>query len=687
MDLVVRLLGDASSTIGAATASKSAWKSVDNQINSLIETMRRQQAETTNSARVTKVLELADKGASAAKVDLALQLANEADAQDLLNAENAEGAAIEAKRQASIAALISTLEKQANETGHVADLTAVYQLEMLEASDAEMQWANSLLATIALTQQKGLAEKQSTADSNANAAAIRSQELAGKTLIQSLNQQRLALTQGALAARLHAIENSNLSLTDKSLAFSLERGNELLRQRQQMSMRAAAAATGHSAAANKTALVLQALSFGVQDAAQVYGNTGLAGAISASANNLIFMTSLMNPHLAIVTALVVAGGQFLAVLWPTITGTKNQKEALEELLKTQQKQLEQQEKINSLIREGNRAREAVTDGQSANSLVKNKEASLRDIKEETDQIQALIAQQLRAREQRLAIRNEERSRLTLMGQGTTAVGITAETVSQKELDAFNKRIIEQQGKLNELAAKEKVIQEQLAAARKVANSTNEIERRAAATRHAAAQEEADWKTRQAIAKQTADRDAADLKQRVAARRDAEKEIASFQKQMQETRIDNLDEDNQKRQKLADELNERLRHVKEWKDAQILSYQEAAQARMDAERAFRTQAIALEGQFEERKAKEAEKAMKEEKAKKKKIDSETKDVSALTTDSAAGFKAVFNATNGGQGPMEGLLKVGENHYKEFMRYVRVFDDFTEMERKKGVTKVK
>lgn len=70
-------------------------------------------------------------------------------------------------------------------------------------------------------------------------------------------------------------------------------------------------------AMGKNLFMIQALSLGVQDAAQVYGNMGLAGAINASANNLIFAAGMIHPVAGIVAALTATVVQLGMAWWKT----------------------------------------------------------------------------------------------------------------------------------------------------------------------------------------------------------------------------------------------------------------------------------------------------------------------------------------------------------------------------------
>lgn len=599
-DLIVRLLGESAQYSATMATAEATANRFDRQLETLTSTMTRQAEAKQFSSREAAVLAIADKGASTASAEYALSVARQLDQLDQLAAAEArETAEKERARQAT--------ERAATEN------------------------QNWIRQTISTEQQAAQRNQQSTASLKLKEAAQR----------------------GATDAETDAI----------FAALQLQQRNAQLtaayEQRTAAIQRTTSASGAHSNAARTNMLAIQALAFGLQDAAQVYGTTGLAGAISASANNIIFMTSLLNPHLAIVTAVTVAVGQFAVVLGPAILGTKNQAQATEDLIKSQTRQAQVQTQINDLIRAGNRAMEEINDSGGATQILRRTESSLRDNQQEQAQIQETIHAELRARERRVAIRNEERRMMSVASRAAVDAGFVSETVSKQELAGYNARIIEQQQKLQELGAKELILQKQLEAAKREQAALGDRESQMEARRHAANQREEEFSTRLRINQEK--REAADRAQKEfqAKRDDALQQLQQVQQQATPLAENAAQEREQRRAQAADELAVRLRDVDTWKRAQILSYQEATAARLAAEQAFLNQTRQAEIDFQERAAREKKQADAKAREEQKKERTTDRDISraqsAVETNSTEAFRAVFNATNGGDGPLTGIYK--------------------------------
>lgn len=850
MDLVVRLLGESASYTATMARAEADTNKYDQRLEALTHTMQRQQVASQLSAREAQVLAIADKGASVAAAEYALSVARELDQLDqLAAAEERAAREKQAMAAATRAAAAASAEQQANSAlkqiqsleqervGLTQGATAakiyaiehsgidkMYQQELVSlvkrnsaladaaaaeresaaataaAAAAAEQQADSALRQVQSLEQERISltqgvtaakiygiehssldamykaelislvkrnaaladaaalDRKAAADKQASKTATDQQAASAMSQVTALQREKIALTEGATAAKLYDIEQSNLTQSQKDVVTALTLRNEAVAKAAAADRAAAQAAAdnlawiqktiqaGHEAAqttqastiytklkeaatrgatdaqineiytahlveqknkqleesfkrraaaqnqstqslaqhggASRSSLMaMQAMAFGVQDAAQVYGSTGLAGAISASANNLIFMTQMLNPHLAIVTAVVVAGGQFLAVLWPTITGLKNQKEATEELVKSQEDALKLQTSLNQMVREGRRAMEGVKDYQSAKSLASTKESSLKDLQDEEQQIQTQINGQRKLRDERVAIRTEERRMMSWLRARGADVGVVRETVTQKEIEEHNKRIYDQQVKIFEIKQRQAVLEQQLAEARKKESSENVLKRRADAAKANRERDLADWQAAQKAAKEKATKDAAELKAKQAERKRATKAIATFNSQIN---VDKKSKDDQKRQKLLETLMARKRMLEGWKNASVITAQEAAAGRIAAEQAYFNKRKLLEEDFKKR---DQKKALAKRRAMTKKTQAVKTDLRGVETNSQAGFKAIFEATNGGKGGTEAILKETIANGKALVTLVKLYTNYKDDIKKLGVVKTK
>ena len=119
MDMVVRLLGDGKSFAGAMESSRRNVGQLNSALDKLTAAMEAEASAGTQSSRQTQILALADKGASASKVEYALALASQLDSQDELTAamqraaaEDQKAAAKEEARKARIEGITASLERQ-----------------------------------------------------------------------------------------------------------------------------------------------------------------------------------------------------------------------------------------------------------------------------------------------------------------------------------------------------------------------------------------------------------------------------------------------------------------------------------------------------------------------------------------------------------------------------------------------
>lgn len=682
-DLVVRLLGESAQYSATMARAESDTNRFDRQLESLTTTMQRQSEAKQFSSREAQVLAIADKGASVAAAEYALSVAKELDSLEALAAAEAKAAAakdaaaatsrrIAEQQQATAQRTVTSLEQEKVLLTQGATAARVYAIQQTDLSERVKN------VLISLTMRNAALAQSAAAEAKATAATAENQSWVAKT-IQTEHQAARAYSESSIYLKLKEAAQrgaTEAEIAEIHTAIMVQQRNDQVtegyRRRTAAMSQATSATQSHSNSSRTNMLAIQALAFGLQDAAQVYGTTGLAGAISASANNLIFMTSLLSPHLAIVTAVGVAVGQFAVVLGPAIMGIKDQAKATEELIKQQTEQMKLQETINQQARSFNRAMEEAKDFDSSNSVLKQQESALRDVKEEQDQIQQVINDQRAKRDAR---------------KFDMAFTVGDKTNIQKEIDAYNKRIFDEQTKIVELSSKQLVLEQQVAKAKEKTAILDREKRAADSRQHARDQEQAMIQAEQKAYKEKAEADAAANKKFIADRKRALQEVRDFEKQLRDVRIDSLSEDDAKRQKLVDELNQRLQDIQTWKQAQIVTYSEAAQARMAAERAFRVQALQLEDEFAQRNAKE-DKAAKDKAAKEAKEANKdlNKPLTAIETNSTDSFKRIFDATNGGQGPMEGILKQELKNGRTLETLVTLYSNAIDV-MKKNVVKVK
>lgn len=618
MDLIVRLLGESASYAQAMARGAAETTKIDQQLERLTVTMQRQQVASQLSTREAQVLALADKGASTAAAEYAISVARELDSLDALAVAEAEAA--RARRQAT------------------------------QAAAENAAWV------------------QQTIQTSREAARVNQES----SIYLKLKE---AATRGATEAELNAIQ----------AAFQLEQRNrqvsESLKQRTAAQERLNSTTNSGTGASKTNLFAIQALAFGIQDATQVYGTMGLAGAISASANNLIFMGSLLSPHLGIVIAVTVATGQLVQAMWPLITGLKNQKLATAELIKEQERQLELQTQINDRTRDFNRALEGARDFQSTKTVANDKEATIKSLQQEEAQILKSIELQRKQRDERLAIRNEERRMASWGGARAMDMGLVNETVTLKEIEGFNARIVEQQNKILEINVKRRQLEEQEKTARSQQSAQDVSRREFDSAKYARDQREKALDDEFKMIKQKEAEQEADRQNRMKERAKALTEVAGF---TVKTSVEKQSKADGARQKLANTLAARLAALDEWKKAKVLSYQEAAAAKFDAQEAYLSQRKQLEERISAANKKKADAARKEMEKKSK---PSRADLKATSANSMEAFKAVFEATNGGGGPQEAILETNRAGNKIAKDMLKVFNDFIVEIKKVGPIKVK
>lgn len=394
----------------AAQAADQDKAAIDRQVEAglrLLASLEQERVALTEGAAAAKIFEVELSNLTAVDKAAAIELIklNSATRDKSEKDKEAAQAAqqVETAMQRQVDAgfkLLSSLEQDKIALLEGADAAKIFAIELSDLTLADKELAIALVKETAATKAKRDADADAILKTNEATQADDRRREAALRMVQGLTSERIALKEGATAAAIYNVENSDLTRTQKDAAIALIERNALLRQEIQTEKDATAAmdrmgdaadqataglrqqaialiggATagriyaiqssdmtefdkkrlitmtlvnaelqkqhgGMSAAAGKNLFAIQALAFGVQDFAQVVGNTGLAGGLSAAANNLIFMTSILSPHLAIVTAVGVAVAQLAAVLVPLAFNTENATKRLEEQMKRQREQID-----------------------------------------------------------------------------------------------------------------------------------------------------------------------------------------------------------------------------------------------------------------------------------------------------------------------------------------------------------
>lgn len=390
-------------------------------------------------------------------------------------------------------------------------------------------------------------------------------------------------------------------------------------------------------------LAIQALAFGVQDAAQVYGTTGLAGAISASANNLIFMTSLLSPQLAIITAVAVAGGQFAAVLLPMAFNSKKMGDETKRLSGIYQEHSEILVKMAEARRDFNNSLADATTNDQAGALVKQTKREGEAIATEMAARQQAIADLEKRKAAAKAKEDSARMGQTLLGRAGEMVGATAVAGvgEQKEID---KQIAAERLKLTELKNAQRINSGQQTAAAQQARKAEEQSGLAS-----------DSRARVEQAQQRSQQESELLRQQNQERAKGDEQYIKQRAELEKSLGEELrTEDENKRFKTLQALGERQREIDQWLGEGRISVQDAMTLRMQSRMAAGKSLQA-----------EADKAkidpLKEDiKNRKKLLDDQTKDTSgqdlrAVEANSSEGMKKIFDALGGNSDPSVDVAK--------------------------------
>jgi hypothetical protein len=155
------------------------------------------------------------------------------------------------------------------------------------------------------SQRVGRSDEQMLAATRARMAEL-AEQYARTGQVGSHQLERLARLENALAARIAArgevLEAARReALRDKDALYTLADSSNV----------AGRAATDLSSRYSRTTMAMLELSRGVEDAAVVYGTSGLAGSIRASANNLAAFATVIHPIAGVVTGVGAAIGSIL----------------------------------------------------------------------------------------------------------------------------------------------------------------------------------------------------------------------------------------------------------------------------------------------------------------------------------------------------------------------------------------
>lgn len=663
MDMIVRLLGQDSGYAATMNrASQSTWR-VNASLDSMTSSMERQLGMSATTTRQTEILTLADRGAAGAKVDYALSLANQLDAVELLNASEAEqadraAAAKAAAEQAAAAAsrqadselrLLQSLEQKNIELAQGALAAKRYEIATSGMSDEAKELALALLLESDALRKVNADEAQSAATVAANQKyvtdSIKTAERANAT--RGVSQIYLKLQEmaqrGATEAEIDAYYAA-VQTTQK-----LDQAAAAYQRKTAAVQRSSTAMGGHSGASTRNLMAMQSLAFGIQDAAQVYGNTGLAGALSASANNLIFMTQMLNPQLALVTALAVAGAQFAAVLLPMAFNSKaaaKEAEAYNERLK---EQIEYTKELAAAQREFLHALEDVQDRQSGQNLQQRTKREGQDLDSEIKtQIRLIDDLERKQAEQHEREMNFRANHQSLLGQGMETVGLSS-VVGVGEQAGLEKELAAQRKGLAELEAKrrENMRQQPLAdnAARNADIKQHEEESRQFA------KEERERKQRE---------DTELVGARWKAEREAhEKFVKDWKSLNEKTSQEAVDQDKVAKMKVMEELAQRQQQIATWLNEGRIDAYEAQRLTMNARQAAGRGLNEIDQKAAESARQEQltqlEATARDQKTALDQQSQKAPDLNAVEARSSEGVKAVFDALGGGSDPQREIAK--------------------------------
>lgn len=276
-NLAVKLSLDGAGFESGVKVAESSTRRWGGSIDQIIEKMERQSQGVEESSRRAAIFAAAQKGASSQTVAYALSLDAEIEAMErLAAAEERERQAqerakeTERRRIASIDQLVGSLQREVETYGMSSRQLQIYELRQLGASEKTIQHAIALQMKIRELRQ-------------------------ADTLTKHLSDS-----------------TSRLAMSSRGAQESL---------------------MGSSAAMNKSVLVTQSLIYGVEDAATVYGDQGLRGALRASMNNFVMAGMIMSPQIGLMLALASTVLQLGMAFTKSSEGTDKEARSLEDLNK------------------------------------------------------------------------------------------------------------------------------------------------------------------------------------------------------------------------------------------------------------------------------------------------------------------------------------------------------------------
>jgi len=644
MDLVYKMVTDVNQFTKGMQAAQREAKKTERDLDDLIRKMEVQQKTMGQTGRQTELAGLESRGAAggttSGKFDYAKDLANTLDdleekTRDQAAADReatlaAEQSAAAKKRQteAGLRTVQSlTAERVALKEGSTA--AALYNIEQSDLSRTAKD------AAISLIQRNAIMRQEIQADKDATAAMDRMAD-AADAATAGLRQQAVALIGGATAGRLYAIQSSEMTEYDKKRLMTMTMVNAELQKQH----------GGMTAAAGKNLFAIQALAFGVQDFAQVVGNTGLAGGLSAAANNLIFMTSILSPHLAIVTAVGVAVAQLAAVLIPLAFNTENATKRLEEQMKRQREQIDLTIEQAKATADFNQQLRDADEMGSGRSLAKTTSNNLESVEAEIA-ARKQAAQKLGEEWAKAQDKVDEAKRTESLGGAMAADAGFRTREGESQVKFFKEESEKELKEIQKLEADaERLRREKQMADR---NSTQRDNEKFA--------EESRKSQRE---KEKQENDQFNRERDQAAKDEAEQQkkyVEERRKLERERHLEGLDEVGQKKAKVLEALAEEQAMIDRWESQGRVSSVEAQGLRMNA----RGSAAGKLDEIDQKAADDAEKNNKTELEKQRrelaKQNQSAPDNNAIETNSSEGFKRVFDAlgmNNGGDDPQRQLI---------------------------------
>ena len=640
----------------------------------------------------TSNLSAADKTAALAILEQNAALRAQAKIKLEADAKEAVRLANEQRKVQNSVNLIASLQKEKVALEQGAAASRSYEISEMKLTATGRSAALAIVAEIEALRNKKLAEDQATAAAQKAASVRQQQTNAGLAMIQSLQREKIVLTEGTMAARIYDIAHSNLSTTAKNTAIALMTRNAALekgvlsQQRDaeakkqgiaagralvlQLQQQGRALAGGQAAvdlhnlalsripqryqaaaralimmnaelqrtqnrmsgaASGKNLFAVQALAFGIQDFAQVYKNTGLAGGVSAVANNIIFMTSILSPHLAIVTAVTIAVGQLAAVLIPVWMNTGDATKKFEEHISTLRKLTDAAVAAKVSQHEFAQALKEADSASSAKSMRKKVDSEL-------DAIEVEIAAREAAAKQLAAERNKAEDKILTAQKFQSTVGRVATNISisslpgTKERDAIVKEMQKEFEKINELQAR----QEQLKGQREkaIANETQrDREDREAKSRKDAREQE------------QKDNDAffSDREKRIAKELEAQKKFETdVRKMREENHLETLNEHDKRRARVQADMDAEKEQIREWANSGRLRAHETQELWKATEAGAAKQLADITAAEQEERRKLDDKESAKEKKRLNLLAKEPGENKAIETNSSEGYKRVFEA---------------------------------------------